>query len=124
MAERQLTEYFQGKCKDIDVPLAFAGTPFQARVWQALLTVSYGETHSYGDVARQIGHPAAMSAVGAANGRSQISIMAPCHRVSSSSKRRAIHLVGNAAGTANLPAGPSLRGKVSVAGAQASAASR
>jgi methylated-DNA-[protein]-cysteine S-methyltransferase len=61
--------------------LAFAGTPFQVRVWQALLTIPYGETRSYGDIARQIGHPAAMRAVGAANGRNPISIMAPCHRV-------------------------------------------
>jgi methylated-DNA-[protein]-cysteine S-methyltransferase len=80
-AERQLTEYFQGERKDFDVPLAFAGTPFQVRVWQALLTIPYGETRSYGDIARQIGHPGAMRAVGAANGRNPISIMAPCHRV-------------------------------------------
>jgi methylated-DNA-[protein]-cysteine S-methyltransferase len=80
-AERQMTEYFQGERKNFDVPLAFAGTPFQVRVWQALLTIPYGETRSYGHIARQIGHPAAMRAVGAANGRNPISIMAPCHRV-------------------------------------------
>ena len=80
-AEWQLSEYFQGERKDFDVPLAFTGTPFQVRVWQALLTIPYGETRSYGDIARQIGHPAAMRAVGAANGRNPISIMAPCHRV-------------------------------------------
>ena len=80
-AERQLTEYFHGERKNFDVPLAFAGTPFQVRVWRALLTIPYGETRSYGDIARQIGHPAAMRAVGAANGRNPVSIMAPCHRV-------------------------------------------
>lgn len=85
VAERQLTEYFQGICKEIDVPFAVAGTSFRARVWRALLASSYGETRSYGDVARQIGHPAAMRAVGPANGRNQVSIMAPCHRVVSSS---------------------------------------
>jgi methylated-DNA-[protein]-cysteine S-methyltransferase len=80
-AERQLTEYFQGERKNFDVPLDFAGTPFQVRVWQALLTIPYGEIRSYSDIARQIGDPAAMRAVGAANGRNPISIMAPCHRV-------------------------------------------
>lgn len=80
-AELQLAEYFRGERKVFEVPLAFAGTPFQVKVWQALLTIPYGETRSYGAVARQIGHPAAMRAVGAANGRNPISIMAPCHRV-------------------------------------------
>lgn len=80
-AGRQLTEYFHGERKDFDVPLAFAGTPFQVKVWQALLTIPYGETRSYGSIARQIGHPTAARAVGAANGRNPISIVAPCHRV-------------------------------------------
>jgi methylated-DNA-[protein]-cysteine S-methyltransferase len=81
LAERQLAEYFRGERVAFDVPLAFAGTPFQIKVWQALLTIPYGETRSYGAIARQIGQPSAMRAVGAANGRNPISIMAPCHRV-------------------------------------------
>lgn len=80
-AEQQLVEYFQGERKVFEIPLAFAGTPFQTLVWQALLTIPYGETRSYGEIARQIGHPAAVRAVGAANGRNPISIIAPCHRV-------------------------------------------
>jgi len=61
--------------------LDFAGTPFQREVWAALLTIPFGETRSYGDIARQIGNPSAVRAVGAANGRNPISIIAPCHRV-------------------------------------------
>lgn len=80
-AERQLAEYFRRERKAFDVPLSFVGSPFQVKVWQALLTIPYGETRSYGAIARQIGQPAAMRAVGAANGRNPISIMAPCHRV-------------------------------------------
>jgi methylated-DNA-[protein]-cysteine S-methyltransferase len=63
------------------VRLDFAGTDFQRRVWAALLTIPYGETRSYAQIARQIGSPAAVRAVGAANGRNPISIVAPCHRV-------------------------------------------
>jgi len=81
LAERQLAEYFSGARVAFDVPLAFDGTPFQVKVWQALLTIPYGETRSYGAIARQIGRPTAVRAVGAANGRNPISIMAPCHRV-------------------------------------------
>jgi methylated-DNA-[protein]-cysteine S-methyltransferase len=80
-AERELSEYFRGQRRSFDLPLAFAGTPFQIKVWQALLTIPYGETRSYGAIARQIGQPSAMRAVGAANGRNPISIVAPCHRV-------------------------------------------
>jgi methylated-DNA-[protein]-cysteine S-methyltransferase len=80
-AERQLGEYFGGKRETFDLPLAFAGTPFQIEVWRALLTIPYGETRSYSEIARQIGHPAAVRAVGAANGRNPLSIIAPCHRV-------------------------------------------
>jgi methylated-DNA-[protein]-cysteine S-methyltransferase len=79
--ERQLGEYFAGQRKVFTVKLDFAGTHFQRRVWEALLTIPYGETRSYGDIARQIGSPAAVRAVGAANGRNPISIIAPCHRV-------------------------------------------
>jgi methylated-DNA-[protein]-cysteine S-methyltransferase len=61
--------------------LDVAGTPFQRKVWSALLTIPFGETRSYGEIARQIGNPGAMRAVGAANGRNPVSIVAPCHRV-------------------------------------------
>jgi methylated-DNA-[protein]-cysteine S-methyltransferase len=80
-AERQLNEYFEGKRKTFSVKLDFAGTEFQKAVWNALLTIPYGETRSYGDIAGQIGNPKAVRAVGAANGRNPISIIAPCHRV-------------------------------------------
>ena len=83
--ERQLLEYFEGKRRAFALPLAFNGTPFQTMVWRALLTIPYGETRTYAQVARQIGRPTAMRAVGAANGRNPISIVAPCHRVIGSS---------------------------------------
>jgi methylated-DNA-[protein]-cysteine S-methyltransferase len=79
--ERQLAAYFAGKLKAFTVPLDFKGTEFQKSVWQALLTIPFGETRSYGEIARQIGQPTAVRAVGAANGRNPISIIAPCHRV-------------------------------------------
>lgn len=79
--ERQLGEYFAGARTAFDVPLSFAGSDFQQRVWRALLTIPFGETRSYGEMARQLGNPAASRAVGAANGRNPISIIAPCHRV-------------------------------------------
>jgi methylated-DNA-[protein]-cysteine S-methyltransferase len=79
--ERQLKEYFDGQRKRFDLELDFAGTPFQQRVWRALLTIPYGETRSYSGIARQIGDPTAIRAVGAANGRNPISIVVPCHRV-------------------------------------------
>ena len=82
---RQLAAYFDGSLRAFSLPLAFEGTPFQQSVWQALLTIPYGETRSYGEIARQIGSPTAMRAVGAANGRNPISIIAPCHRVIGSS---------------------------------------
>jgi len=78
---RQLKEYFAGQRQAFTLPLEFVGTPFQRQVWAALLTIPYGETRSYSDIARQIGSPAAVRAVGAANGRNPISIVAPCHRV-------------------------------------------
>ncbi len=80
-AERQLKSYFAGKLKAFSLKLDFAGTAFQKKVWQALLTIPFGETRSYGQIARQIGKPKAVRAVGAANGRNPISIIAPCHRV-------------------------------------------
>ena len=81
LAGRQLAEYFSRQRKAFQVPLAFLGTEFQQSVWRALLTIPYGETRTYGEVARQIGHPRAVRAVGAANGRNPIAIIAPCHRV-------------------------------------------
>ncbi|AYG57456.1 methylated-DNA--[protein]-cysteine S-methyltransferase [Rhizobium jaguaris] len=80
-AERQLQEYFAGKRKVFDLPLDFLGTEFQRKVWHALLTIPFGETRSYTQIAEQIGAPKAIRAVGAANGRNPISIIAPCHRV-------------------------------------------
>jgi methylated-DNA-[protein]-cysteine S-methyltransferase len=79
--ERQLHEYFDGARKTFTVPLDFNGTEFQKKVWQTLLSIPFGETRSYGDIARQLGNPTASRAVGAANGRNPISIIAPCHRV-------------------------------------------
>lgn len=78
---RQLRAYFDGTLKRFTVPLDFHGTAFQISVWQALLTIPFGETRSYAEIARQIGRPTAFRAVGAANGRNPISIIAPCHRV-------------------------------------------
>jgi methylated-DNA-[protein]-cysteine S-methyltransferase len=83
--ERQLAEYFAGRRKIFDLTLDFAGTEFQKRVWRALLTIPFGETRSYAQIAKQIGHPTAVRAVGAANGRNPISIVTPCHRVIGSS---------------------------------------
>ena len=79
--ERQLNEYFQGKRKSFSLNLDLIGTKFQNDVWQALLAIPFGETRSYGQIARQLGNPQAMRAVGAANGRNPISIIVPCHRV-------------------------------------------
>lgn len=79
--ERQLGQYFAGERRTFDVPLSFAGTEFQKRVWAALLAIPFGETRSYGEIAHQLGAPGASRAVGAANGRNPISIIAPCHRV-------------------------------------------
>jgi methylated-DNA-[protein]-cysteine S-methyltransferase len=79
--ERQLAEYFAGQRKEFAVPLDLAGTDFQRKVWDALLTIPFGETRSYAQIAGQIGHPAAARAVGAASGRNPVSIIAPCHRV-------------------------------------------
>lgn len=78
---RQLSDYFAGKLDKFSLPLDFAGTDFQKKVWQALVEIPFGETRSYGQIARQIGSPGAVRAVGAANGRNPISIIAPCHRV-------------------------------------------
>ena len=81
LAERQLGEYFAGTRSTFSIPLDMVGTAFQKRVWEALLTIPFGQTRSYGEIARQLGHPTASRAVGAANGRNPLSIIAPCHRV-------------------------------------------
>ena len=78
---RQLREYFDGKRRDFDIPLDVEGTEFQARVWAALRRIPFGRTASYADIARKIGQPKAMRAVGMANGRNPVSIVVPCHRV-------------------------------------------
>lgn len=79
--ERQLGAYFAGKLTAFTVPLDFNGTDFQKSVWTALLDIPFGETRSYAQIARQLGRPTAYRAVGAANGKNPISIIAPCHRV-------------------------------------------
>jgi methylated-DNA-[protein]-cysteine S-methyltransferase len=79
--ETQLGEYFAGQRTDFELPLDFRGTDFQKQVWEALLTIPFGETRTYGQIAEQIGKPSAVRAVGAANGKNPISIIAPCHRV-------------------------------------------
>jgi methylated-DNA-[protein]-cysteine S-methyltransferase len=80
-AERELAEYLDGKRKTFCVPLDPAGTPFQSKVWKALEKIPFGQTRSYGEIARQIGSANAVRAVGAAIGRNPISVMVPCHRV-------------------------------------------
>lgn len=80
-AQRQLTEYFAGQRQDFSLPLEMRGTPFQKRVWQALCTIPYGQTRTYGQIAAQIGNPKACRAVGMANNRNPIAIIVPCHRV-------------------------------------------
>ncbi len=80
-AATQLADYFAGVRQHFDVPLDMRGTAFQQRVWAALLAIPFGETRSYGAIASAIGQPTASRAVGAANGRNPLSILAPCHRV-------------------------------------------
>ena len=81
VVERQLREYFQGKRTDFDLKLHPKGTPFQKAVWKALAAIPYGETRSYGEIAKAVGSPAAVRAVGLANGRNPLPIVVPCHRV-------------------------------------------
>lgn len=80
-AERELSEYFAGERRDFTVPLAPAGTGFQKRVWDALRSVPYGKTASYGEIAARLGKPGAAVAVGQANSRNPIPIIIPCHRI-------------------------------------------
>jgi AraC family transcriptional regulator of adaptative response/methylated-DNA-[protein]-cysteine methyltransferase len=77
----QLGEYFAGQRRDFDLPLVIRGTPFQERVWRALLTIPFGETWSYRELAERVGQPGASRAVGTANGMNRIAIVIPCHRV-------------------------------------------
>jgi len=77
----QLTAYFEGRLKRFDLPLAPVGTAFQLSVWEALKAIPYGEVASYGEIARAIGNPKAVRAVGGANARNPIPIIIPCHRV-------------------------------------------
>ena len=78
---RELDQYFAGERRQFDIPLWYPGTPFQERVWSALLEIPYGETVSYQDLAQRLGDPRAVRAVGRANGMNPIAIVIPCHRV-------------------------------------------
>lgn len=89
----QLDEYFARRRTSFDIPLLFVGTDFQKSVWQELLNIPYGETVSYGELSRRLGHPKAVRAVAAANGANALSILVPCHRVVGSNRK----LVGYAA---------------------------
>ena len=80
-ARRQLEEYFAGQRENFTLPLDLGGTPFQERVWAALLGIPYGHRISYAELARRIGAPRAFRAVGAANGKNPVAIVVPCHRV-------------------------------------------
>jgi methylated-DNA-[protein]-cysteine S-methyltransferase len=77
----QLADYFAGRRSNFDLPLAIAGSPFQRRVWRALQEIPYGETTSYGEIARRVGVPSAPRAVGVANGQNPVAVIVPCHRV-------------------------------------------
>ena len=80
-AKGELAEYFGGERKRFDTPVAAEGTPFQRSVWKAISTVGFGETISYGELARRAGHPGSARAAGAATGRNPIGIIVPCHRI-------------------------------------------
>ena len=84
---RQLDAYFAGDLRCFDLPLALEGTPFQRQVWQQLLSVGYGQTASYQEIAAAIDNPKAVRAVGAANGRNPVAIIVPCHRIIGSGGR-------------------------------------
>jgi methylated-DNA-[protein]-cysteine S-methyltransferase len=77
----QVEDYMAGRQVEFDLPLQFRGTPFQTAVWQALTRIPFGETRSYGEIGEVIGKPAAMRAVGQANGRNRLPLVVPCHRV-------------------------------------------
>jgi methylated-DNA-[protein]-cysteine S-methyltransferase len=108
---RELDEYFSGRRRVFSFPLDLRGTEFQLKCWRALLDIPYGETRSYGDIARAIGHPRAFRAVGMSNNRNPIAIVVPCHRVIASDgslcgygggldiKRKLLELEGTLSGT-------------------------
>lgn len=77
----ELDQYFQGLLQTFTIPLDLKGTPFQRAVWRQLLNIPYGETRSYGEIARAVGKPLARRAVGRANGQNPLAILVPCHRV-------------------------------------------
>jgi O-6-methylguanine DNA methyltransferase len=77
----ELDEYFAGERREFSMPLDLRGTPFQLACWRALTAIPYGETRTYADIARDIGHPKAFRAVGMANNRNPVAIVVPCHRV-------------------------------------------
>ena len=93
-AVKQLAMYFNRKLKVFDLPLDLRGTDFQKRVWNLLLDIPFGETRTYGDIARALGNADASQAVGAANGKNPVAIVVPCHRVIGASG----HLTGYAGG--------------------------
>lgn len=93
-AYKQISEYLEGKRKEFTLPLLIKGTKFQEKVWNALLQIPYGETRTYGEIAKQIGNEKASRAVGGANHNNPIMIVVPCHRVIGSNKK----LVGYAGG--------------------------
>ena len=113
---RQLEEYFAGRRRRFDLPLDLRGTDFQKRCWHELLKIPYGETRSYADIARSMGNPKAVRAVGLANGQNPIAIIVPCHRVIGSDgsltgygggldvKRKLLELEGALSGTLSVPA--------------------
>ncbi|RPH95193.1 methylated-DNA--[protein]-cysteine S-methyltransferase [candidate division KSB1 bacterium] len=80
-AEKQFAEYFAGKREEFDLPLSFEGTEFQKKVWKALQRIPFGQTRTYGQIAKSLKSPAASRAVGTACGRNPLSIVIPCHRV-------------------------------------------
>jgi len=86
-ASRQMDEYFQGQRRTFDLALAPVGTSFQLRVWNALMTIPYGETITYGELAGMVGSPKACRAVGNANGRNPLVVIQPCHRVVASGQK-------------------------------------
>lgn len=93
-AYKQISEYLEGKRKEFTLPLLIKGTKFQEKVWNALLQIPYGETRTYGEIAKQIGNEKASRAVGGANHNNKVMIVVPCHRVIGSNKK----LVGYAGG--------------------------
>ncbi len=95
--EKQLNEYFAAKRQSFSLPLHFIGTEFQKKVWEALLSIPFGETRTYGQIAKQLDNPQSQQAVGNANNKNPIAIIAPCHRVIGASGK----LVGFAGGLKN-----------------------